>query len=128
MEKGFTVMEVLVALAILSIIMLAFSNILSAQINNINLAARQSTAFYQGQDTIENIMAYPASIVTNEKVTDVDHAYQVRVSHAYQVRVSFSSDPEAPNIEVIVPGMLVEVDTGTKKLVTWIANPHGGAP
>ena len=34
----------LVALAILSIIMLAFSNILSAQIN-INLAARQSTAF-----------------------------------------------------------------------------------
>lgn len=120
MEKGFTVMEVLVALAILSIIMLAFSNILSAQINNINLAARQSTAFYQGQDTIENIMAYPASIVTNEKVTDVDHAYQVRVS--------FSSDPEAPNIEVIVPGMLVEVDTGTKKLVTWIANPHGGAP
>lgn len=56
-HRGFTIVEILVALSILSLVIFSFSPLISNSFSNIFTAGRKSNALYQAQKQMENKFA-----------------------------------------------------------------------
>lgn len=71
--RGFTLTELLVALAVLSIVIAAFSALFGSSVTSLFSSGRTGNTLYSGQDNIENMIAHnePGASVTLE-MTFVD--------------------------------------------------------
>lgn len=73
-RRGFTLVEILVALSILSIIIFSFAPLISSSFSNIYTAGRKSDALYQAQEQMENKLV--EEITEDKELTELTITFQ----------------------------------------------------
>ncbi|RQD74089.1 MAG: prepilin-type N-terminal cleavage/methylation domain-containing protein, partial [Candidatus Syntrophonatronum acetioxidans] len=98
-NRGFTFIEVLVALTILIVIVFAFTPLLVGSINRIHFAGDKSEALYEGQSEME-----------------VDIAER-RTIDGYELVFTYGDNEDT---EIVVPGGLVDVEKTKGDASAWL--------
>jgi prepilin-type N-terminal cleavage/methylation domain-containing protein len=65
-EEGFTLVEVLVALAILSIIIMAFTTLFTSSFSGIFRAGRKSASLYEAQAVLDQVIDQGTALTEDE--------------------------------------------------------------
>ena len=102
-ENGFSLVELLAALIILTIIIFAFTPLLLASIENIHYAGDKSEALHEGQSELE-----------------VDIA-ELRTVDGHELEFIFGDQEEGNYTSIIVAGGLVEVDKSKGEASAWLS-------
>jgi len=101
-ENGFSLIELLAALFILTLIIFAFTPLLISSLYNIHYAGDKTEALHEGQSEIE-----------------VDIA-ELRTVDGHELEFIFG-DPEGDHTSILVAGGLVEVDTSKGEASAWLS-------
>ena len=124
MEKGFTLMEVLVAMFILSIAFLVFANIFANQFTNITVVGKKNEALYHTQEKIEHLHATATNL---EK--EIENESDIVLYPLHELKIDFPNGVEVTSIgsmlEVSMDYQNSDNQAGLLSIKTWVGQPSG---
>lgn len=116
-QQGFSLIEMLVALSILTIGLLAVASMQTVAVSNTSISHRMMSATELANEAMEDILAWdPANANLNASVTDAVYASSVVVAGGGRFDISYTTTINTPSIGTTRVDVRVTDVTGSKPI------------